>query len=106
MARVNILFAGLLLIEGNEAAPSPYQGFHHQPKIAFLDEASSALSVTSEAKLYEECQNRNIQLISIGHRPTLKQFHQQVLHIGLGNGLWTFEDCTDDAAKIQFDSKL
>jgi ABC-type uncharacterized transport system fused permease/ATPase subunit len=65
---------------------------YHQPKIAFMDEASAALSVESEAKLYEECQKKNIQLISIGHRPTLKPFHQQILHIGLGNGLWKLED--------------
>ena len=65
---------------------------YHQPKIAFMDEASAALSVESEDKLYEECQKKNIQLISIGHRPTLKPFHQQILHIGLGNGLWKLED--------------
>ena len=65
---------------------------YHQPKIAFMDEASAALSVESEAKLYEECQKKNIQLISIGHRPTLKPFHQQILHIGLGNGLWRLEN--------------
>ena len=65
---------------------------YHQPKIAFMDEVSAALSVESEAKLYEQCQKKNIQLISIGHRPTLKPFHQQILHIGLGNGLWKLED--------------
>ena len=65
---------------------------YHQPKIAFMDEASAALSVESEAKLYEECQKKNIQFISIGHRPTLKPFHQQILHVGLGNGLWKLED--------------
>ena len=65
---------------------------YHQPKIAFMDVASAALSVESEAKLYEDCQKKNIQLISIGHRPTLKPFHQQILHIGLGNGLWRLEN--------------
>ena len=65
---------------------------YHQPKIAFMDEASAALSVESEAKLYEECQKKNIQFISIGHRPTLKPFHQQILHVGLDNGLWKLED--------------
>ena len=65
---------------------------YHQPKIAFMDETSAALSVESEAKLYEECQKKNIQLISIGHRPTLKPFHQQILRVGLGNGLWKLED--------------
>ena len=46
----------------------------------------------SEAKLYEECLKNDIQLISIGHRPSLKQFHQKILHVGLGNGLWKMED--------------
>lgn len=66
--------------------------FFHQPKLAFLDEASSALSVETEAQLYTECQRRNIQLVSIGHRPSLKQFHQLVLNIGLDEeGSWNIE---------------
>lgn len=66
--------------------------FYHQPKLAFLDEASSALSVSTEAQLYKECQKRNIQLVSIGHRPSLKEFHQVVLNIGLDDqGSWSIE---------------
>ena len=66
--------------------------FYHKPQLAFLDEASSALSVTSEAQLYEECQKRGIQLVSIGHRPTLRTFHQVILNIGVDNfGKWNLE---------------
>ena len=65
---------------------------YHCPKVAFLDEASSALSIDSEAKLYEECLKKNIQIISIGHRPTLRNFHDKILLIGLGNGAWKLED--------------
>ena len=35
-----------------------------------MDEASAALSVESEATLYEDCGKKNTQLISIGHKPT------------------------------------
>ncbi len=66
---------------------------YHQPKLAFLDEASSALSVKSEAELYEECQKKNIQLVSIGHRPTLRGFHQKILNIGTDeSGGWSLQN--------------
>ena len=42
--------------------------FYQKPAIAFLDEASSALCVEAEAKLYQECANFGIQVISSGHR--------------------------------------
>ena len=61
---------------------------HHRPPLAFLDEASSAISVEKEALLYEYCISRNIQIVSIGHRPTLTQFHQWKLTLGLPNNGW------------------
>ena len=61
---------------------------YHRPPLAFLDEASSAISVEKEALLYESCISRNIQIVSIGHRPTLIQFHQWKLTLGLPNNGW------------------
>jgi hypothetical protein len=104
-----VLFSGLnhlLDSTGNDLDAAPSRGwvaklspgekqtlaflrlFYHKPKLAFLDEASSALSVTSEAGLYQECTNYGIQLVSIGHRPTLRNYHQIMLKIGLPNGTW------------------
>ena len=66
--------------------------FYHKPEIAFLDEASSALCVEAEAKLYQESANYGIQLISCGHRPTLNDYHHVILTIGLPNNGWNLTE--------------
>lgn len=52
------------------------------------------VSSDGELKLYEACINAGITLLSIAHRPTLKRFHQLVVHIDgtvstTGKGWWT-----------------
>ena len=64
---------------------------YHCPLLAFLDEASSAISVEKEALLYNACITKGIQLISIGHRPTLSEFHHLKLTVGMTDGIWTIE---------------
>ncbi|KAF8072505.1 abcD2 [Scenedesmus sp. PABB004] len=66
----------------------------HKPAFAVLDECTSAVSVDGEVKLYEACVAAGITLLSIAHRPTLKRFHQLVVHIDgtvgtTGKGWWT-----------------
>ncbi|MGD1807504.1 ABC transporter ATP-binding protein/permease [Dapis sp. BLCC M126] len=46
-----------------------------------LDEATSALDVPSEELLYQQLQGTSITFISVGHRQTLKNYHQQLLEI-------------------------
>ncbi len=58
-----------------------------QPRYAILDEATSALDVKNEAYLYEKLANQGTTYISVGHRPTLIQYHQQLLEI-LQGGQW------------------
>eukprot|EP00095_Tigriopus_kingsejongensis_P004960 maker-scaffold96_size378025-snap-gene-0.23 protein:Tk04960 transcript:maker-scaffold96_size378025-snap-gene-0.23-mRNA-1 annotation:"abc subfamily abcd" len=70
--------------------------FFHQPKLAFLDEATSALSMDLEDLLYQKCLARNIRLVSVGHRESLKRYHRQILAIGLSDGHWTLEDIPQD----------
>ncbi len=55
--------------------------FIHKPDIIFLDEASSALDEKSELQMYQFLRNYlpEAMIISIGHRPSLYQFHQYVL---------------------------
>ncbi|TRY73148.1 hypothetical protein TCAL_00965 [Tigriopus californicus] len=65
--------------------------FFHGPKMAFLDESTSALSLDLEDLLYKKCVEKNIALVSVGHRETLRQYHDQVLTIGLPEGQWTLE---------------
>ena len=52
-----------------------------QPKYVILDEATSALDVPSEELLYQQLQGTSTTFISVGHRPTLKNYHQQLLEI-------------------------
>ena len=59
----------------------------NSPRFAILDEATSALDVKTERKLYELLQKRDLAVISVGHRPTLIEFHQSVLEL-LGEGAW------------------
>ncbi|WP_208346303.1 ABC transporter ATP-binding protein/permease, partial [Aetokthonos hydrillicola] len=47
-----------------------------QPKYVILDEATSALDVNNEEHLYNLLLETQTTFISIGHRPTLKQYHQ------------------------------
>ncbi|CAN8303276.1 unnamed protein product [Cochlearia groenlandica] len=52
-----------------------------QPKLALLDESTSALDEANETHLYQQIQSAGITYISIGHRRTLTKFHNKILHI-------------------------
>ena len=53
----------------------------HRPRFAILDEATSALDVDSEERLYGQLARRPMAFISIGHRPSLRKFHNRVLDL-------------------------
>jgi putative ATP-binding cassette transporter len=55
--------------------------FVTQPKYAVLDEATSALDGKNEEHLYQQLQKTSITFVSVGHRPTLMNYHQQVLEL-------------------------
>ena len=59
----------------------------NSPRFAVLDEATSALDIETEKKLYNLLKNRELSMISVGHRPSLKDFHQNILELS-GNGNW------------------
>ncbi|WIA11843.1 hypothetical protein OEZ85_011930 [Tetradesmus obliquus] len=52
------------------------------PKLALLDEATSALDTKNEALLYQALIDSGSTVISVGHRPSLVAYHQQVLQLG------------------------
>ncbi len=58
-----------------------------RPGYAVLDEATSALDAANEALLYRELQNGRTTYISVGHRPSLPAYHDQVLELQ-GGGTW------------------
>ncbi|MCQ9121709.1 ABC transporter ATP-binding protein [Rodentibacter pneumotropicus] len=61
----------------------------HKPKVAFLDEASASMDEGLEDAMYRLLKDElpAMTLISVGHRSTLKAFHQQQLNI-LSKGEW------------------
>ena len=58
-----------------------------EPRYAILDEATSALDLKNEQHLYEQLQATKTTFVSVGHRMSLLQYHQQVLEL-LGDGSW------------------
>ncbi|PIE63080.1 MAG: ABC transporter ATP-binding protein [Desulfobacter postgatei] len=61
------------------------------PEFAILDEATSALDVDNEKALYNTLSQLDITYISVGHRPTLKAYHNKILFIQ-GDGGWEIRE--------------
>ena len=53
----------------------------NQPRYTILDEATSALDVQNEEYLYQHLQATETTFVSVGHRPTLRNYHQLVLEL-------------------------
>ena len=58
--------------------------FYHEPKYAFLDEGTSAVSSDVEGLLYEQCKDRGITVITLSTRASLRKYHMFNLVLGLG----------------------
>ena len=58
-----------------------------KPSYAILDEATSALDVQNEKRLYQMLQQSDTTIVSVGHRPSLLQYHQKVLQLQ-GRSQW------------------
>ncbi|MBV9387327.1 MAG: ABC transporter ATP-binding protein/permease [Chroococcidiopsidaceae cyanobacterium CP_BM_ER_R8_30] len=57
------------------------------PRYAILDEATSALDLENESRLYQQMQATSTVFISVGHRTSLLQYHQQILELK-GDSSW------------------
>ncbi|MCJ1409110.1 hypothetical protein MMC19_003188 [Ptychographa xylographoides] len=66
---------------------------YHEPRYAFIDEGTSAVSSDVEGLLYEHCKEKKITLITISTRASLKKYH--TFNLTLGSGVdgtdWDFE---------------
>lgn len=62
----------------------------YKPDLAFLDESTSALDEENEKLLYQFLKSMKCSYVSVGHRSTLKKFHNYLLLLD-GNGGWTVE---------------
>jgi putative ATP-binding cassette transporter len=73
----------------------------NRPRFAVLDEATSALDTDNEANLYRHLRRLDIRYISVGHRPTILQFHNRVLDLQ-GDKKWMLQPVESYlAAKIE-----
>ncbi len=71
-----------------------------QPRYAILDEATSALDLKNEQHLYEQLQATKTTFVSVGHRMSLLQYHQQVLEL-LGDSSWRLLSAEEYGASVQ-----
>ncbi|PSC71914.1 ABC transporter D family member chloroplastic [Micractinium conductrix] len=59
-----------------------------KPRLVLMDESTSALDTRNERLLYAALRDAGITFISVGHRPTLTAFHDNVLLLhGNGSGI-------------------
>src|SRR5207253_9642147 len=58
-----------------------------EPHYAILDAATSALDVKNEEHLYRVLKGTRTTYLSVGHRPTLVKYHQNVLELK-GDTTW------------------
>ena len=65
----------------------------NSPRFVVMDEATSALDVSTEQHLYALLTQREMAFVSVGHRPTLKAFHNLVLELD-GQGGWKLMPAT------------
>lgn len=70
-----------------------------KPRYAILDEATSALDIKNEARLYQQLQESDTTYISVGHRPSLVNYHQQVLELE-GDTKWRLLSAGDYKADV------
>ncbi|CAL8470471.1 g10013 [Coccomyxa elongata] len=52
-----------------------------KPSLVLMDEATSALDVDNEERLYRSIADAGVTFVSVGHRPTLAEFHSKVLRL-------------------------
>jgi vitamin B12/bleomycin/antimicrobial peptide transport system ATP-binding/permease protein len=75
-----------------------------KPKVVFFDEATSALDEGLEYSMYDLVHSELPEtiLISVTHRSTVGQHHEQHLHL-LGGGEWILGEVDDDTGKADRD---
>ena len=72
---------GRILSLGEQQRIGFARAFLSGAEFVFLDEATSAVDVKTERRLYTQLLSRRITLVSVGHRPTLSAYHNLVLDL-------------------------
>lgn len=81
---------------------------YHEPRYAFIDEGTSAVSSDVEGLLYERCKEKGITLITISTRASLKRYHTFNLTLGLGDDGtgWEYERIGTEKEKMGVEREL
>ncbi|KAH6643085.1 ABC transporter transmembrane region 2-domain-containing protein [Boeremia exigua] len=81
---------------------------YHEPRYAFIDEGTSAVSSDVEGLLYERCKAKGITLITISTRASLKRYHTHLLTLGLGESgeEWEFQRIGTASEKSSVEKEL
>jgi ABC-type uncharacterized transport system fused permease/ATPase subunit len=66
---------------------------------AILDECTSAVAVNSEGKMYQHAKDLGITLLTVTHRPSLQEFHSNVIKFD-GNGGYAIGRVGDPAFAV------
>lgn len=81
---------------------------YHEPRYAFIDEGTSAVSSDVEGLLYERAKEKGITLITISTRASLKRYHTFNLTLGLGleGTEWEYERIGTEKEKMGVQKEL
>jgi ATP-binding cassette, subfamily D (ALD), peroxisomal long-chain fatty acid import protein len=81
---------------------------YHEPRYAFIDEGTSAVSSDVEGILYETAKEKGITLITISTRASLKKYHTFNLTLGLGEEgeAWDLKKIGTEEEKMSVESEL
>ncbi|KAI9841427.1 MAG: hypothetical protein M1837_000703 [Sclerophora amabilis] len=97
-----------VLSGGEKQRMSMARLMYHEPRYAFIDEGTSAVSSDVEGILYEKAKEKGITLITISTRVSLKKYHTHNLTLGLGaEGYeWEFERIGTEKEKLGVEKEL
>lgn len=81
---------------------------YHEPRYAFIDEGTSAVSSDVEGLLYEQAKDKGITLVTLSTRASLKKYHTFNLTLGLGDegADWEFERIGTEKEKMGVEKEL
>ncbi|KAF2868810.1 ABC transporter transmembrane region 2-domain-containing protein [Massariosphaeria phaeospora] len=81
---------------------------YHEPRYAFIDEGTSAVSSDVEGLLYERAKAKGITLITISTRASLKRYHDYTLTLGGGEhgDEWDLQRIGTESEKSSVEKEL